>query len=55
MTAGGYNAETGKYDAPAECPHVCPKRADAGDYELCLCCTECMAEGANCQRERPGG
>jgi hypothetical protein len=53
MMAFGLNRTTGKYDVREECPHTCMVRSDAGDYELCLCCAECMRERAICNAPTP--
>ena len=46
--AYGQNPETLAWDVEAACGHLCPVRANAGDYEFCTCCAPCLKSGFIC-------
>lgn len=39
---------TGCYEEKQHHSHVCPTRAAAGDYTLCLCCKRCLKTATLC-------
>lgn len=51
FTGFGFNRDTGKMDVRVEVLHLCPVRANKGEYEDCLCCHECMMEQRICHQK----
>jgi hypothetical protein len=48
MQAHAFNATTRVHSEPVTVAHLCPARCERNDYELCVCCAECMAERRDC-------